>query len=211
MSGVSLSIDAIKPLNRWDNYRIRPGPVGSVGMVNCSPRLKHSFPDAALRWYKEFSGEMESRLGSNITDGTHRGYVNGGGLAKTVDSAWGGRRNTKTQRGWKWQDLRAPDKRHEPSLGSTPHYSWNNKLATVFEAKRTGSLFLPLPGGYGPEMRDIPRGGQVPYVTDVLGGNLSTEEINDLGVPGTQGETQSNFKPSVQKQELNKRLGGRMR
>ena len=209
MATLSLSIDAIKPLNRWDDYRIRPGPVGSVGVVNCSPRFKHSYPDAALRWDPLFSGPNESRMGANITDGTHKGWVDGGGLAKAVDSFWGGRRNFETQRGWRYQDIRAPDKRHEPALGSTPHYSWNNKIATCLEAKRTGSLFLPLPGGYGPEMRDIPRGGQVPYVVDVVGGNLSTSEINDLGVPGTEGEI--NFKPSKANVEAKSSFKNRMR
>ena len=44
MSALSLSIDAIKPLNRWDYDSIRPGKVGSVGDVLITERLKASRP-----------------------------------------------------------------------------------------------------------------------------------------------------------------------
>lgn len=60
--------------------------------------------------------------------------------------------------------MREPDKRVEPILGSTPNYSYQNKLATVYEAKTRGEKFLPLPGGYIPSPGEVPRGGAFPYV-----------------------------------------------
>lgn len=60
--------------------------------------------------------------------------------------------------------MREPDKRVEPILGSTPSYSYQNKLATVYEAKTRGEKFLPLPGGYIPSPGEVPRGGAFPYV-----------------------------------------------
>ncbi|MBF9645471.1 hypothetical protein IAI43_12105, partial [Streptococcus pseudopneumoniae] len=55
-------------------------------------------------------------------------------------------RGFKTQHGLVYQDLRAPDTTLEPIMGSTGRYPWYNKIATIYEAKRTGDLFLPLPG-----------------------------------------------------------------
>jgi hypothetical protein len=69
MAALSLSIDAQRPLNRWDYDRIQPGPVGSVGDVLCTPRFKHSYPDAPLRFDNMFRGKNGVFLGSNVSDG----------------------------------------------------------------------------------------------------------------------------------------------
>jgi hypothetical protein len=180
MAALSLSIDAIRPLNRWDYSSIRPGAVGSVGDVNMTPRLKHSHPEMPLRFEKAFSGKNEVFLGSNVSDGTHKGYDSGGGPARTVDSNWGGRRRFTTRLGYVFQDIRTPDDLVVPVLGTTPNYSWRNQVATNFEAKRTGDLFLPLPKGYDLEPGQIPRGGTSPRITDIDPGTTGGQGYNQI-------------------------------
>ena len=67
--------------------------------------------------------------------------------------------------------MRAPDKLHEPQMGSTPSYSYNNKIATNYESKRTGDKFLPLPSPYIPSPGEITRGGAYPSTRDFDPGN----------------------------------------
>lgn len=88
MAALSLSIDVIKPLNRWDHSRIQPGSVGSVGDVNLTPRFKHSMPDLPLRFDPYFRGKNSTFLGSNVQNGTQRSYDSGGLPAMTIDSNW---------------------------------------------------------------------------------------------------------------------------
>jgi len=54
--------------------------------------------------------------------------------------------------------LREPDKLVIPQDVATPQYSWKNKLATNYEAKRTGNMFMPLPGAYELSVGNVPRG-----------------------------------------------------
>jgi len=151
-------MEALIHEKQFKNTRIiQPGSVGSVGDVLGSVRLKHSAPDLPLRFDPVFSGERESRIGSYVQDG-----MNGGCPAYTKDSNWGGGRDFKTQYGWKKQDLRVEDRRFEALMGEMPRYSWNNKIATVYEAKRRGEMFLPLPGEYRLMPGEVPRGGMTP-------------------------------------------------
>jgi len=177
MAALSLSIEAIRPLNRWDHSRIQPGSVGSVGDVNLTPRLKHSFPNMPIRFDKSFSGKKERYLGSNVQNGTQKSFESGGGPARTIDSNWGGRRDFKTRHGYIFQDIRMPDTSTEPMVGATPGYSFKNKVATCYEAKRTGLNFLPLPGAYFPTQNQILRGGMFPRTTDIEPGTLSTGSV----------------------------------
>jgi hypothetical protein len=59
--------------------------------------------------------------------------------------------------GWKFQDLREPDKASEPIMAETAQYSWVNKLVSNYNAQRTGNLF-PAPGPYVLQKGDVPRG-----------------------------------------------------
>lgn len=71
-------------------------------------------------------------------------------------------------------------------MGETPDYSWRNKLATVYNAKRTGNLFLPLPGGYVPAPGEIDRGSITPQVTGLEPGTVPTNSTvvrQPTGVP----------------------------
>lgn len=163
MSFNSLSFSARRPLNRWDHDSIRPGPVGSVGDVNLQVRYKHSAPDMPLRFDPNFSHQNEIFLGSNVQDGQYRSYDSGGGPSAVLDSNWE-HRGFKTSHGWYYQDLRAPDTLHEPETGEIPHYTYNNLVATAYEAFRTGNQFLPVPGGYAQHPGEVTRGGQVPRI-----------------------------------------------
>lgn len=157
------SISAYKRLNQWDNSSIRPGPVGSVGDTLGQVRYKHSFPNQGIRLDPAYRGNKQNRLGSNVSDGNHKSFTSGGrGDPLVNDEPWNANRAQKVSHGTIFQDVRAPDKLHEPYLGSLPQYSWDNKLATVYNAKRTGNQFLPLPGPYQLSPGEVPRGGQVP-------------------------------------------------
>jgi hypothetical protein len=172
MAALSLSIDAIRPLNRWHYDRIQPGSVGSVGDVNLTPRFKHSYPAAPLRFDPYFSGKNSTFLGSNVQDGGQKSYDSNGGPAYTVDSNWGGRKSFKTNHGYIYQDLREPDKSTEAVLGSVPAFSYKHKVASVLEAKRTGDKFLPLPKGYVPSSNQSLRGGSFPHIRDMEPGTI---------------------------------------
>ena len=168
--GTSLSIDAKSPMNRWDYDRIQPGAVGSVGDVHCQPRLKHSSPDMPIRWQKEFAGQNEVFLGSNVSDGQHVGYDSGGGPSRVMDSNWQSGRSFKTRLGWVMEDVTAPCVAVEPYVSSLGDYTWRNRVATVYEALRTGDQFLPLPGPYIRSAGEVPRAPQI-RVTDVVPGD----------------------------------------
>lgn len=143
---------------------ISPGLVGSVGDVLGSVRLRQSAPDMPMRYDATFSGPNESLVGNNVQDGYSYSYSSGGGPARTLDSNWENR-SFKTNHGWVYQDLRAPDKTLTPIMGSTGRYDWYNRVANIYQSKVTGDMFLPLPNGYQPS--GIPRGGQVPRVIAV--------------------------------------------
>lgn len=140
---------------------ISPGVVGSVGDVLGSVRLRQSAPDMMLRYDQVFSGRNESRLGSNVQDGYSYSYASGGGPSRTLDSNWSNKK-FKTSHGWIYQDLRVPDKTLTEVMGSTGRYDWYNRVANTYQAKITGNMFLPLPGGYQPS--GVPRGSQVPRI-----------------------------------------------
>ena len=157
-----MSITATRPLHAFDNDSIRPGPVGSVGDVLGTIRLKHSMPDLPIR-----KVVLPTSDGSNIEDGQFKSFNTGGGPARVMDSNWQSGRQFKTSHGWVIDDLRAEDRLHEPFLGSGPQYAWRNQVATVYKARTTGNLFLPLPGGYNPSPGEIERGQLFPQVTDI--------------------------------------------
>ncbi len=152
----------VDPVYYKNTQIISPGVVGSVGDVIGGVRLKQSTPDMAMRYDKTFESPI---TGSNVQDGYSYSYSSGGGPARTFEKTMSNR-GFRTVHGWKFQDLRAPDTSMQPVTGSTGRYPWYNKIATVYEAKRTGDLFLPLPNGYTPS--GVPRGSQVPRVTDIM-------------------------------------------
>lgn len=188
-----ISLHARRPLNRWDHDSVRPGPVGSVGDVHLTSRLKTSMHGEPIRWGPD-AHEYECRLGANISDGSVPAYGDGGRVAALHDSNWGWRDSFRTERGWRHQDLRAPDTATMEMMGGLPQYSWHNTLATVHHARVSGDMFLPLPNGFGPAPGDEPRGGLDPRITDRAGGTMGDplryawEEEADP-VPGMSGNT----------------------
>lgn len=133
----------------------RPGGIASVGDTLVCSHLATSYPDAPIRFSENY---YRNDLGSGVT---MQPYV--------YDSSWNMGRSENTAYGIMQQDLRAPDKLHEPTLQSVPQYQFRNKIATVYEAKRTGNKFLPLPGPYVPAVGEMVRGGQVVRTTDIEG------------------------------------------
>lgn len=167
--------------------RISPGAVASVGDCLLTVKLKSTFPG---EYRFENNGKMESRFGSNVSDGQKVGYTSAGGPARTFDTNWGGNRDSKTSVGWVTQDLRAVDRSFEEILGSTPHYSWRNRIANVHQQSRTGDLFKYRSGGLinaptGPSRGNNPRivastGGEVNPMYD----NVATGGYNQYTTDG---------------------------
>lgn len=158
----------VDPVYYKQTVRISPGVVGTVGDAVNGVRLKQSAPDMKMRYDKSFSGSHGALLlGSNVQDGFSRSETSGGMNATVIQKHLPCSNGFKHGHGWRYQDLRAPDTLHEPLLAPTERYSWRNKIATIYEAKRTGDMFLPLPGPYGPT--SLPRGGQVPRIVDSSG------------------------------------------
>lgn len=155
-----------KPLDRWAYDRIQPGSVGSVGDVLGQVRVRQSEPNMAFAWDPIFSGADEPFRGSNVQNGTQGSFTTNGMGARIIDGLWDGVRDFKTQYGWIHQDVSAPDKLVTPVDMPAPSYSWCNRQAQVQKAKVTGENFLPLPGGFQPTPGSLPRGGQVPRITD---------------------------------------------
>jgi hypothetical protein len=135
---------------------IRPGVVGSVGDVLSGERVKQSSPD-----FPVMIVGGGSIWGSNVQDGdvkgwSHKGVGGGTVVGETRKMSW--------NNNYVWQDIRKPDVLHQPSLASIPQYSWDNKLAQVYNAKRTGNMFLPVPGNYELPPGQVPRGNVVRVV-----------------------------------------------
>lgn len=161
---MSLSFDQDRPRQIRDYIRIQPGLVGPVGDVNVQPRLRNSANDLPIRFDPYFSHKASCSLGSGVQNGTSRSYMTNGIGPYTIDSNYTNRKR-KVRNGWIMQDLRAPDTAHEPVTPGIPQISWNNKIATTYNAFRTGDKFLPS-GPYAPHPAEVPRGGQVPRIVD---------------------------------------------
>lgn len=179
---VFLSMDPVIQRYRLKNFQTyTAAPVGSVGDPLSSVRLKQSNPDMKMRWDKEFSGKNAPRHGSNIQDGYTYSFTSGGGPGRIHEYGYYGNSSFRTDHGWVYQDLRAPDVTHEVVMGSTGRYTYHNKIATLYEAKRTGKMFLPLPGEYAPTK--LTRGNQVPRVVNSMTANTPRFGINGSGIP----------------------------
>lgn len=155
-----------------NNWTISPGPVGSVGDVLVTPRLKQSAPDLPMRWSRWAYGQNAPYLGQNVQDGQVKSFNDGGTTARTVDGRIGGRRDFKTNVGWRVEDVSKPDTMVEPFVSSLGDYSWRNRVATTYEARRTGENFLPVPGEYILPPGEMTRGGNSVRVTDVVFGDV---------------------------------------
>lgn len=153
----------IKRINQWDKDSFRPGPVGSVGEVITSVRLKQSAPDMAERFDPTFSGKNQPWSGSNVSDGSWTGWTSGGRSAVIVQRNFANNSNgNKTHVGWVMQNIVAPARTTEPKLTPLGRYGWDTTVGTVTRAKVSGEMFLPLPGAFGPT--SLPRGSAKPTI-----------------------------------------------
>lgn len=156
---------------------ISPGVVGSVGDVNIVPRLAQSATDLPMRFDSQVL-KRSSFYGSNVQNGDSKSFDSGGGPATVVDKRWNGQRDFKISHGWKYQDVRTPDKRYEPlNMGY-------NTVPEVIRVRPTGNAFLPAPGPF--QLGEaIPRGGATPDVVATVaetGGQLT--QGYQANVPG---------------------------
>lgn len=174
------SISAYRTRNRHMNDHIQPGSTGSVGDVLGAVRLHQSTPDMAMRWDKVFSPENLPERGSNVQDGHQASWQGGYGEARVVERAFPGGRGFKTNRGYVIEDITAADMMVEPFVSSLGDYTWRNKIATTYQALRTGKQFLPLPGGYQPHPGEIARGGNAPQVRAIAGGDEGVGGVGDI-------------------------------
>ncbi len=160
-----------------------PGVQGSVGITNVTLRNRSSAPDLPINLDNAWSGSVHQ--GSNVQDGAIVSHDSFGGPARTYDTNWNSGRDFKTSHGWTYQDLRVPDRRFEPIMGSLGRYSWNNKIATTYEAKRTGDMFLPLPGEYKLAPGEVPRGGATPQIVGTFGNGPTPTTPNNPNILDT--------------------------
>ncbi len=183
---------------------LSPGSVGSVGDALQQVKLKHSFPDADLR-FALTDAEM-SAGGSNVQNGSTANYE-GNGIYRCLDSNWGGNRDMKTAIGWEHQDLRAPDKRYEPAVAPS-FSSYDNLKYHIYESKRTGDKFLPLPGGYEPPPGNQSRGA-APVITALAGGDFTPQPSVITKPVLDQNPTDARRAPGVGRQAGNYGIVGR--
>lgn len=147
---------------RWNDYVMHPGIVGSVGDVNPTPFLKTSCIDLPRRMEKTFRGKKALPLGSMIQNGSSIDWMTGGLGPRTIDSNWDlPRTKVPIANGFVIQDVSPADMLVEPLVSSIGDFSWRNKLAKV-QDRVTG--FEQVPGEY--TSTGIPRGGQVPRIVD---------------------------------------------
>lgn len=172
----------IKVYNQWDKASIRPGVVGSVGDALGVVKLRTSAPDMDPRYDRIFSPSNEPFRGSNISDGTVAGFTSGGWVAKTLERPLPYRQGFKYNLGWIHEDLRPTDRSRTSIMGSTGNLDWETTVANVFNAKLTGENFLPVPGGYGPSVGQVPRGSQIPRIVDASAGEGIPEPADDISV-----------------------------
>jgi hypothetical protein len=186
-------------VNRWDKDSIRPGPVGSVGDVNVQVMLRKSSIDMPERFDPKFSGKNAPWSGSNVSDGVWYGWTSGGREATVISKAMPNiQTGGKTAIGWKTQNIVAADRSRETKMTPLGRYGWDTTVGSVLKSKHTGTLFLPLPGGY--EKSTLPRGSQFPRIIaestgqgDVLPAadvNLTDPVFGDIGTiedPGIAG------------------------
>lgn len=147
----------------------RPGPVGSVGDVNAGVRLKQSAPDLPIRQLN--TPNEQNRIGSAVQDGAQKNYWSARGSEVDYQSAYQKPRRFTAQNFFTYQDVRAPDKRYEPTL-SQSFSLFDNQRASIIQATKTGIAFSRLPGGYAPTPGVALRGGNTPRVTDITGGDF---------------------------------------
>lgn len=148
------------PLNQWDKKSIRPGPVGSVGDVLTSVRIKQSMPDMPFAYDKKFGPSTDILRGSNVQDGQWFSFSDHGYNAQVKRRKLNKASSFKVDVGWIHQDIVPVERNTEPMLLDQPQQGFKTQVASILQ--KQGEMFKSLPGGYGPRPGDILRGNQYP-------------------------------------------------
>jgi len=150
-------VDSFKPpMNKWNKKSIRPGPVGSVGDVLTSVRIKQSDPDMPFAYDIKFNPANDMLRGSNVQDGRWYSFSDHGFGAQVKRKKLN---NFKQSVGWREQNIIPEDRTTEPKLLDQPRQGWKTQVSEILQ--RQGDMFTTLPGGYKPQ-GETPRGNQYP-------------------------------------------------
>jgi hypothetical protein len=161
------------PMNPWDKASIRPGPVGSVGDVLTSVRIKQSMPDMPFAYDKTFGPSSDTLRGSNVQDGRWESYFDGGYGAVTKKQRWSNNyTGFKTATGWIAQNIIPEQRTTDPKVGSQGRVGFETQAAAILN--RQGDMFRELPGGYKALEGVLPRGGLTPQLVNPQ--NMPEEE-----------------------------------
>ena len=183
MSYVTSSIKY--PMNQWNKSSIRPGPVGSVGDVLTSVRIKQSLPDMAIAYDKKFNPQNSTKRGSNVQDGQYFSYSNDGSGAQVKKQKLSRNSSFKTTTGWYHQDIIAPDRYVEPKQLPLGNSGYNTQVAQILS--KQGTAFQELPGGYAPPPNTLLRGNNYPRVVNGLVDSSSTSNLpNSIIMPSSE-------------------------
>lgn len=148
-------------MNPWDKASIRPGPVGSVGDVLTSVRIKQSMPEMPFAYDKTFGPSSDMLRGSNVQDGRWESYFDGGYGAVTKKQRWSNNyTGFKTATGWIAQNIIPEQRATDPKVSSQPRQGFETQSAAILN--RQGDMFGELPGGYKAPAGVLPRGGMLP-------------------------------------------------
>jgi hypothetical protein len=149
------------PMNPWDKSSIRPGPVGSVGDVLTSVRIKQSMPEMPFAYDKTFGPSSDVLRGSNVQDGRWESYYDGGYGAVVKKQRWSNNyTGFKTATGWIAQNIIPEQRTTDPKVGSQPRQGFETQAAAILN--NSGDMFGELPGGYKAPAGVLPRGGMLP-------------------------------------------------
>jgi hypothetical protein len=153
------------PMNAWDKGSIRPGPVGSVGDVLTSIRIKQSMPEMPFAYDKTFGPNSDVLRGSNVQDGRWESFYDGGYGAVTKKQRWNNNyTGFKTATGWIAQNVIPEQRTTDPKVGSQPRQGFETQAAAILN--RQGDMFGELPGGYKAAAGVLPRGGMMPRLVN---------------------------------------------
>lgn len=172
------------PMNPWDKASIRPGPVGSVGDVLTSVRIKQSMPDMPFAYDKTFNPESDTLRGANVQDGRWESYFDGGYGAVVKKQRWSNNfTGFKTATGWIAQNIIPEQRTTDPKVGSQGRQGFETQTAAILN--RQGDMFGELPGGYKAPAGVLPRGGMMPRT------------VNPQNMPETVEEKRMNWADPV--------------
>lgn len=185
MNELIASIDL--PLNKWNKNYISPGPVGSVGDVLTSVRIKQSDPDADFAYSKTFAPKNSVIRGSNVQDGQWFSFSDGGYNAEVKKRRLNNGVAFKSDVGWVYKNVVPEDMYVEPKVSSQGRVGFETQAAAILH--RSGDMFKELPGGYSSLSGVLPRGNQYPRNVslqtniDVYDNAKVTDKVFDYSKP----------------------------